>query len=406
MRIAFIVDSFPNLSETFILNQITGLLDLGHEVDVFAGRDLGLKHMHADVEAYRLKARTHYFNIPVSKVSRIFKVLGLLLINFRKRPIRLLKALDVFRFGRDALSLRLFYAFLPFIGKEQDYDIIHCHFGPNGDLGIRLRQLGLQGKLVITFHGYDTRLAIKKGAYIYRDLFEHGDCFIAASSYNRRNLVDFGVDPEKIIDQPVGIDLDRFTYHPPHLSVRSAEPVRVLTVARLVEEKGLRYGIQAIRRLLERTPGLGLEYNIIGHGPLKSDLEALIQDCLLSRVIHLLGPRSQAEVVQALQRSDIFLLPSVAESFGVVLLEAQAVGLPVVASSVGGIPQAMVDGKTGFLVRPRDPDALAERLEYLIQHSELWPDMARAGRRFVKENFNIKELNQQLEAIYEVLLAG
>jgi len=406
MKIAFIVTSFPNLSETFILNQITGLLHLGYEVEIFANSNPNQDKVHPNVEACRLMERTHYFNMPANKVKRVLKALGLLIANFHKAPGRLLRALNVFKYGRDALSLRLLYALIPFLGREQEYDIIHCHFGPNGNLGARLKQLGIQGTLVTTFHGHDTRLGIEKGGHIYQNLFEDGDCFIAVSDYNYKNLINFGLDENKIIYHPVGIDLDKFIYKWQSEPSKDTKPIKVLTIARLVEIKGLQYGIQAIRKLLEQHPELILEYNIIGDGPLKGNLEGLIQELMLGKFVHLLGPRGQKQVVQSLQQSHIFLLPSIAESFGVVLLEAQAVGLPIVATSVGGTSQAIIDGKSGFLVPERDVDALAEKLQYLIEHPELWPDMGRAGREFVEEHYDIKKLNRRLVEIYEALLAG
>jgi len=405
MRVAFIINPFPNLSETFVLNQITGLLDQGHEVDIFANSNPNQEKVHPDVEAYALMERTHYFNMPANKVKRVLKALGLLIANFHKAPVRLLKSLNVFKYGRDALSLRLLYALVAFLGREQDYDIIHCHFGPNGNLGARLKQLGVQGKLVTTFHGYDTRLGIEKGGHIYQNLFENGDCFIAVSDYNYKNLINFGLDRKKIIYHPVGIDPDKFIYEWQSEPAKDTKPIKVLTIARLVEEKGLQYGIQAIRKLLGQNPELTLEYNIIGDGPLKGSLEGLIQELMLGKFVHLLGPQAQKQVVQALQQSHIFLLPSVAESFGVVLLEAQAVGLPVVATSVGSTYGAIIDGKSGFLVPERHVDALTEKLQYLIKHPELWPEMGRAGRRFVQEHYGIKKLNRRLVEIYEALLA-
>lgn len=90
--------------------------------------------MHQDVEAYDLLERTHYFDMPSNKLKRILKALYLLVKNFHKDPIAILRSLNFFKYGKKALSLRLLYALVPFLGEEQDYDIIHCHFGPNGTL--------------------------------------------------------------------------------------------------------------------------------------------------------------------------------------------------------------------------------------------------------------------------------
>jgi len=198
MKIAFIVGTFPTLSETFVLNQMTGLLDQGHELDIFAHSNPHMEKIHPDVEAYRLMERTHYLDMPSNKVKRVLKALGLLAVNFHKAPLRLLEGLNVFKFGKEALSLRLLYALVPFLGKEQEYDIIHCHFGPNGNIGMLLNNLGVRGRVITSFYGYDISAHVEQfGRTIYDPLFQQGDLFIAISdavneeTTNRREGQDF-----------------------------------------------------------------------------------------------------------------------------------------------------------------------------------------------------------------------
>ena len=103
-------------------------------------------------------------------------------------------------------------------------------------------------------------------------------------------------------------------------------------------------------------------------------------------------------------------LPSITASNGdqegipVVLMEAQATGLPIISTYHTGIPEVVIDGKSGFLVHEKDVDALAEKLEYLIKHPEIWPEMGRYGRKHVEEKYDIKKLNQQLVKIYQNLI--
>lgn len=405
MKIAFIVSQFPVLSETFILNQITGLIDRGHEVDIFAESKQKESKTHSDIEKYDLLSRTYYRHMPANKVWRVVKAIGLIISNFYKNPIVILKSLNPFKYGKKALSLELLYAAIPFLGKGS-YDIIHCHFGPNGNLGAYLKQLGIQGKLVTMFHGYDIRHGIEKGGDIYHQLFKTGDCFLAISNYNYENLIQFGAPPQKIIFHPVGIDLSKFPFRWQSTNAKCPNSVKIITVARLVEEKGLQYGIHAINKLLQRHPELHLKYHIIGDGPLKEELKKLVNEQNLGEVIFFLGSMEQTEVIKEMQQAHLLLLPSIAEALPVVLMEAQAAGLPVIATSVGSIYQAIIDGKSGFLVPERDVDALAEKLEYLTEHPEIWPEMGRAGRRFVEEHYNIDKLNDQLVDIYQKLLDG
>lgn len=402
MRIACLVDSFPTLSETFILNQIVGLLERGHQVDILAKRAGDTSVLHPDVLRCGLLQRTRYIDPPSNKMLRALKGISLITTNLRRHPKPVLAALNAIAYGRHSLSLKLLYSAIPFL---QGYDIIHCQYGPNGNLGAMLRNLGIRGKLVTTFHGYDIRLGLSRGAQIYRRLFEEGDCFIAVSRYNYANLVRFGLDREKIVYHPVGIDLRQFPYRGPGRTGND-RVLRLITVARLAEEKGLQYGIRAVHRLVRRHPRLMVRYDIVGAGPLHDELARLVRTLGLGRVVHLLGSQSQPQVLQSLQGSDIFLLPSRAEALGVVLMECQAVGLPVVATASGGTGDVVLEGKSGFLVPPEDADALAEKLEYLAEHPVRWAQMGMAGRRHVVENFDVNKLNDRLVGIYEHLLFG
>jgi colanic acid/amylovoran/stewartan biosynthesis glycosyltransferase WcaL/AmsK/CpsK len=405
LKIAFLCNQFPKLSETFILNQITGLIDRGHEVDVYAGGAENESELHDVISKYHLLNHTFYYEyMPDNKLLRFKKAAALVRHNFHKGRAAFVRALNVFEFGRDAASLRNVYSIIPFLDRGH-YDIIHCQYGPNGDLGVLLRALGIfNAKIVTTFHGYDIRLGLEKGGRIYRRLFNCGDVFIAISPYNYNNLLNLGLDASKIVYHPVGIDLKQFAYKRPAGAAEEGRPIRVLTVARLVQEKGLAYGIHAVRETLQRLPGLNLKYNIIGSGPLDAELTALIRSLKLEEVVYLRGAKNQSQIVAAYKQSDIFLLPSVAEALPVAVMEAQAVGLPVVATMVGSMNKIVLDGETGFCVPPSDADALADRLCFLIDHPEIWPKMGQLGRRHVENNFNIDTLNDRLLDLYVQLL--
>jgi colanic acid/amylovoran biosynthesis glycosyltransferase len=202
MKIAFILSTFPALSETFILNQLTGLIDLGHNVDIYSQSSATEEKMHSDVKKYGLLSRTIYFDsIPPGKIHRVLKAVLLVVKNFHKAPVLLIKSLNFFKYGRKALSLRILFAVIMLLNKE--YDIIQCHYGPNGSFGSILKEIGIKGKLVTMFHGWDIRHGIAKKGRIYEHLFKHGDCFLAISDYNYQNLLRLSADPKRIIFHPV-----------------------------------------------------------------------------------------------------------------------------------------------------------------------------------------------------------
>lgn len=400
MNIAFIVDEFPSVSQTFVLNQITGLLERGHRVDVFTHELKAGEQRHPDVERFGLLERTHRLSCPINRWTRAVRGAGLCLRHARTNARAVLGSLNVFRYGRTASSLTLLFQAAPFFRR---YDILHCQFGHNGRLGAIIKKLGLQRKLVVTFHGYDIRAALESDGALYGELWDQADCLIAISDYNRDHLLRFGGDPEKIVYHPNGIDCKRFSFK--RAAARPRQAVRVLSVARLVEEKGLEFGIRALHRVKDRAPG-ELQYDIIGEGPLRGRLQRLIAELGLSEQVRLLGAKSQDEVIQALRGSDILLAPSLAEALPVSLMEAHAVGLPVLATHVGSVNQIVQDEVSGFLVAPGDTAALSRRLSELVEDPAKRVRMGRRGRCHVEQHFDIDRLNDRLVCLYQQLLAA
>lgn len=407
MKIAFIVSGFPTLSETFILNQITGLLDMKHEVEIFAQFNPENEKVQPDVEKYQIMEKVHYFNIPKGKAKRILKGLFLICANFHKSPIKVLKSLNIFKYGKEALSLRLLYTLILFLDKQ--FDIIHCHFGPNGIKGVFLKELGVPGKYITTFHGYDVNCYPKiAGDDVYKHLFINGDIFTANTNFTKQQLIKLGCNPDKIVILPVGFRVERFKFTT--RKIQEGEFIKILTVGRLVEKKGHKYALRAIAKVIKKHKNI--RYIIAGYGPLRDELENLISELGIKRFVEFRGSVDQNEILKLYQEAHIFVLPSVTSSEGdregqaLVLQEAQATGLPVVSTLHNGIPEGVLDGKSAFLVPERDVDALAERLEFLIEHPEKWAEMGRYGRKFVEEKYDINKLNQQLVNIYQNLING
>jgi colanic acid/amylovoran biosynthesis glycosyltransferase len=409
MKIAFIVEAFPALSQTFVLNQITGLIDRGHEVDIYAEIWDDKSKTHPDVAKYQLLDRTYYHpRIPTQKFQRFLQGFFIFVLNFFKDPLLLLRSLNVFKYGEYAASLRILYAAIPLLGKRPTYDIIQCHFGLLGRKGMLLRDIGaIDGQLITAFHGVDISQNIRLlGEDAYNDLFLAGNLFLPACDHWKRRLTELGCDPSQIIVHRMGIDIEKFAFTP-RLGFQQGT-IQLVTVARLTEKKGLEYSIQAVAKAL--THYSDIRYTIIGSGPLKSKLEALIQELGLSGIVTLSGPKTREEIIETLSQSHIFLHPSVTASDGdqeaspVSIQEAMAMGLPVLSTFHGGIPELVENGISGFLVPERDAEALAEKLIYLIDHPEKWFDFSRTGRARIEQQHEINKLNDRLVSIYQHLL--
>ena len=406
MKIAFIVGQFPALSQTFILNQITGLIDRGHEVDIYANLPGNDPKIHADVERYNLLNHTFYLKMPANKFLRLLKGMYLIITNFHKKPMALLKSLNVFKFGKEAASLGALYKTIPFLNRDY-HDIIHCHFGPLGNIGALLKDIGvIKGKVVTAFHGYDISMYMKnKGNKVYNYLFEVGDMFLPISERWKNELIKLGCSEKKIIVHRMGIDTSKFSFFAHNHSKNGK--IHLLTIARLVEKKGVQYGINAVAKVLKKYPGI--EYRIVGDGPLRNNMVDLIQELNIGNNVKLLGWKNQEEIVELMKYADILLAPSVTSQDGdqegipVVLMEALAQGIPVISTYHSGIPELVQDGISGFLVPERDTNALAEKIIYLLEHQEIWAEMGHAGHDHVEKNYNIERLNDQLVELYQML---
>lgn len=404
MRIAFIVTFFPALSETFILNQITGLIERGHEVDIYADDSRKELKIHPDVEKYSLIEKTYYNKIPTNNFLRLLNGVGLLLANFHKSPLILLRSLNFFKYGKNAISLRLLYMAILFQHQQkQPYDIIHCHFGYNGLVGAILRDIGaIQGKVITTFHGTDVTTYLKKeGEQAYDLLFQYGNIFSPVSELWKRRLIELGCNGNIIVHR-MGIDCNKFSFAARKL--RANAVVEIVTIARLAEKKGVEYAIRAVAKLAKSKTNLN--YTIVGDGPLKESLQQLIQELNVDSIVTLVGWKQQQEVIEIINNSDIMLAPSVTSKDGdregipVAFMETMAMGLPIISTYHSGIPELIKNGVSGFLVPERDVDALAEKLNYLIEHPEVWQKMGIAGRAFVEEYYNVDKLNDKLVEIY------
>ena len=407
MRIAVLTLKFPIISETFVLNQITGLLDRGHEVEIIAREKGSLETMHSDVMSYGLLDRTTYLTTPQSRVQRIIeasKIIGKLLTRQAKALVPVINHLLRFDVSK---ALRLAFDLGPLVGRPK-YDVIHCHFGPAGELGRSLRKIGvLEGPLITTFYGYDITSFLKEhGERYYYDLFREGDLFLYLSDFIGKKLIRAGCPSRKSFRFRLGTDLRQFSFSERH--VRPGEVIRLLTVARLVEKKGLEYSIKAVAQLIKTHPSL--KYDIVGEGPLHGELSNLIHELEVQDKIKLLGYRNKDEVRALYAEAHIFLLTSVTssngdeEGQGVVLQEAQAMGLPVVCTNHNGFPESIMPGESGFLVPEREVDAIVHQVSELIKNPQRWAEIGQKGRRFVEREFDLNKRTDALVEVYQKLI--
>ncbi len=290
--------------------------------------------------------------------------------------------------------------------------LIHAHFGIDGVYALALSRR-LKIPLVTTFHGFDATLStaalLSSPAWMNYPLFRHrlarqGALFLCVSSFIRDRVLAMGFPEERTHIHYTGVDCRAIELRDP-----AEETQTILHVARLVEMKGTRYLIQAFAALAPNHPDTQLV--IIGDGPLNRPLRALAKSLGLEGRVQFLGARPHAQVVAWMRKAAMLVLPSVhtstgrVEGLGMVLLEAAATGVPVVASRVGGIPEGVLDGETGLLVSERDADGLARCMQDLLHEPATRLRMRVRARAFV-ERFDISRQGEALETFYDSVLPG
>lgn len=288
--------------------------------------------------------------------------------------------------------------------------LIHAHFGPDATHALPLaRTLGVP--LVVTHHGYDVttedqalarspalRLYIKRRARLYKS----AALVLCVSQFVRDKAVSRGAPPHKTLVHYTGIDLATFTPDP---SVARSDTI--LFVGRLVVNKGCAQLLRAMQMVQQARPKCRLV--IIGDGPERSRLEQLTRELGL-RQVSFLSTQPSGLVRHWMNRARVLSVPSVtvdsgaSEGFGMVFIEAQAMGLPVASFATGGIPEAVVHGETGFLARERDIAGLANNIISLLSEQSTWERFSEAGPRRVREWFDIRRQTAALEGLYRAVL--
>lgn len=293
--------------------------------------------------------------------------------------------------------------------RRERANLIHVHFGTEAvKFWPALRKLDLP--VVVTLHGSDINIhrewREKHGGLIGRqyperlmNLANDGRVhFIAVSEAVRQRAIGFGIREDRVCVKYIGVDTAKFAPGSSEVSKRTS---RILYVGRLIEKKGARYLIEAFRRV--RNEVAGVELMMIGDGPLRDELKE--QSKALPVIFA--GKMTGEQVRREIQQARVLCLPSIiaengdAEGLPIVILEGQAMGVPVVTTALGGALEGIVDGVTGFGTPAKDPMSIAEALIKILQDDSLAQSMATAARAFILERFDLAACTARLEQYYD-----
>ena len=407
-RVAVFTHVFPSRSETFVLDHIIRLADLGHDVSVCALRAPDSTSPPALDETHGRSILTVHPSKPKGRLLRFARAAAILGQADQHQRRVLWRSLDAFRYGRDAWNLTLFYWSACLVDRPA-FDIIHCHFGPVGRLAASLREIGaIQGPLVTAFHGVDVSAYVRHDPQYYDRLFARGDLFFPVSVFWAERLRELGAAQSKIRVHRMGTDLAQFEFRPPRSPATA--PYRLLIVGRLVEKKGTELALRAVTLL--RDGGSDVRCDVVGDGPLRDWLEALNDELGLGPRVKFHGWQSSTRVAEMMAAADALLAPSTTDRRGdqegipVTLMEAMATGLPVVSTRHSGIPELIEDGVSGLLAGEGDVAALAACIRRLIEEPGLADRLAVAARKKVEADHDNTVLTARLVELYDEVTAN
>lgn len=400
--VAYLLKMYPRFSETFVLNELLELERQGVRLHVFSLKKPDDGIFHAGVA--QLRAPVTY--VPESPLLAPGVYARAHRAAFAADRARYASALRtaLARRTRGALKQFLRAGYLAPLLRKHGIAHVHAHFASTaGSVALYLQRLtGVSYSL--TAHAKD----------IYRDdvdrrhlvaKIQAARFVVTVSDYNARYLERLALDG-RVLRIYNGVDLQRFV---PNGHDRSATPL-VLGVGRLVEKKGFDVLIRACALLRDR--GIAFRCAIVGKGERERELRELVAAFRLEGIVELRGGLPAEELLEIYRAADVVVAPCVVGGDGnrdglpTVLIEAQALGVPVVATDVTGIPELVEHERTGLLAPQGDAAALAGSIQRLLDDPEYATALAAAGRRRVERDFDLRENVRHLHGLFDEVLAG
>lgn len=395
--LAYLVSEFPALSHTFIYSEIRELKRLGFAIfPVSVNPSRHLEKMSIGEQA--MAKETYYL-----KDTGLMVVLWSLIMFGLRRPVPLLRmfccAWKDERAGVRSVfkSLGYFIEAILLVNwmRQRQLNHVHVHFG---NAAANVARIGAASGLIsysLSIHGPDIFDDVTLN--LLRQKVE-GSVFTRCISYYSKTQVMRLIEScywKKLHIVRCGIDVDAFV--PLEKKKRSVRDL--ISVGRLSVAKGQMVLLEAMKLLKEAS--VAVKLRIIGGGDQEAILREYVVENDLSDYVELVGPAGHSEVIEAYKNADLFVLPSFAEGLPVVIMEAMAMGLPVIATAIMGIPEIVRDGETGFLVPPGDAGLLAEKIKMVVEDFDELSAVGRNGRREVEGCYLINKNVQDLAKLFE-----
>lgn|GEM_PF-531354 len=411
LKVAFLVETFPRLSETWLVEQIIPLLKSGIDVQIFAFRRGLDSDISDDVIKNNLLERVTYVDIPNSFPLLILGMVYHLVLLILKPDI-LRRILKQIRMDGLREMIRPIYWCSTFSESLNTCDIVHCHFGKMGVRYLILKDLlGLTQPFVTTFYGQDSSKYIQqKGRDVYARLSRECSMTLTMTEEMTNRFRSMGFPKDRVRTHYTAVRIDQYKFN--RRTYSTGETFMIAFVGRFVEKKGIPDLLSAVHAVVES--GQKIELHIFGGGnddALNRQIAELVERYSLGDKVVFYGMTSHSDVIEAFAKMHLLVQPSKralngdTDDLPFVLLEAQACGLPVISTYHVGIPDGVKDGVTGFLVPEGDYMAVAQKILYYINNPDTVSTMSVAAREFIETNFSIHTFNEKLVRIYEEIIA-
>jgi colanic acid/amylovoran biosynthesis glycosyltransferase len=388
-KVAYIVSRFPKLTETFVLYELVELEALGTQVELYPLIREKQRITHPEADRWTERARFR----PFLSLAMVRAQLHFL----RSKPAAYLGTLlHVLRrtWGSSNYFVGAPAVFLKAVSfahdmRREGVTHVHAHFANHPTLAAYIVRRLTGIPYSFTAHAHDLFVEQR----MLDSKVEEAAFAVTISEYNKRFMIDMCGDGsrEKIRVIHCGVDPTLFA---PRSPARADGPIRLLCVAALEEKKGHRYLVEACALLRDR--GVDFVCDLVGEGPLRGEIESRVAGLGLGEHIRVLGGKPRPEVIRMLAEADVAVLASLVtkggkrEGIPVVLMEAMASAVPVVATAISGIPELVEDGSTGLLVPPREVEPLADALQHLASDEETRRRVGLAGREKVLREFDLR----------------
>jgi colanic acid/amylovoran biosynthesis glycosyltransferase len=401
VKIYFLVNIFPIISQTFVIDNITQIAKRCIPFKILTFKKNSFEEV-SHLEKYNKHIKQDLIHEIRDTRKGFLRYFYSFL--FLTNPRNLFFFIKV-SYERRQLSFFHIYQMKAFYNISKK-DIVHVHFANSIYYLIDFIKIGyISPKVLISVHGKDIiwleRFSRVKENMRFIDKFIFR--ILCNSNFTRNNLLNLGFRESQLIVHYLGVDITFFK--PTKSLTEKKEKLNLVSVGRLINLKGHRYAIKAVKILKDK--GVDLNYNIIGDGPDYKKLKKLIIEENLCDIVKLRGIKNKSDIRKYYDKADIFLFPSTfcdktgrCEAFGVASIEAQAMGLPVIGFNSGGFPETIIEGATGFSVEDRNIVEFASKIAYLNNNPLILFKMRNNAITNISNNFSSTKADQELVKSY------